>query len=85
MINACGKPDLTKHKLQNRPNNFKVLYLYILHGFVKVALINSCHLQNKTKLKFDQDVKAFSSFCFELKVPLVDWLVYFYDKYLCLL
>ena len=38
------------------------------HGFVKVVLCISRPLPNKTKLKFDQDLKACWSFCFELNV-----------------
>ena len=40
----------------------------LLHGFVKVVLCISCSLPNKTKLKFEQDFKAFWCFCFQLKV-----------------
>ena len=40
----------------------------LLHGFFKVVLCISRLLPNKTKLKFDQDFKAFWSFCFEQKV-----------------
>ena len=38
----------------------------LLHGFVKVVLCISRSLPNKTKTKFDRDVKACWSFCFEL-------------------
>ena len=42
--------------------------LKMLHVFVKVVLCISGPLPNKNKLKFDQDFKAWWSFCFELKV-----------------
>ena len=40
----------------------------LLHGFVEVVLCISCRLPNKAKLKFEQDFKAFWSFCIELKM-----------------
>ena len=42
--------------------------LWLLPGFVKVFQCISHPLTNKTKLKFDQELKACRSFCFELKV-----------------
>ena len=40
----------------------------LLHRIVKAVPCIYRPLQNKTKLKFVQDFKAYSSFCFELKV-----------------
>ena len=42
--------------------------LKLLRGFVKVVLCISHSSPNKTKVKFDQDIKACWSFCFELKM-----------------
>ena len=42
--------------------------LKLLCGFVEVVLCISRPLSNRIKLKFDQDFKAYWSFCFELKV-----------------
>ena len=46
--------------------------LKLLHGFVKVVLYISSPLPSKSKLKFNQDLKACWSFCVELKV-LNEW------------
>ena len=43
-------------------------FLKLLPGLVKVFQCISHLLTNKTKLKFDQELKACRSFCFELKV-----------------
>ena len=45
-----------------------MVLLKLLLGFVKVVLLISRLLPNKTKPKFDNDFKACSSFCFELTV-----------------
>ena len=42
--------------------------LKLIHGFVTVVLCISHPLSNKTKLKFDQDLKVCWSLCFEQKV-----------------
>ena len=63
--------------------------LKLFHSVVKVLPFSSLLLPYKTKLKFDQDFKAWCwSFCFEVKVvkkskPTMPWVRCAFDNVLC--